>query len=277
MIKSHGFYCGTVWIILVLASLVHDSFAQSDPAKESEAARNLWNLAIAAKGGRERLHAVQNLLMTRVNTGCSPENECELDELFVFPDKKWSYVFVPDKYPGGRKEVSIWDFGRNIWWTKLGKVSVDISDRRYSSRLPYAQYYLLLESAWIQPIPMSKRTGKIEGTKYDVVRARIPGEIDVLTENSRELVIDYFLDRKTRLPVSIRVVRDGEPDDEGSSIYTGYKSVDGILLPTEIRRSTDYEKFVQEFSYQINIPVDVKVFDGPITQVTRRYAWRLTK
>ena len=251
--------------------------AQSSVAKDAAAARQLWDLAIAAKGGRERLHAVRSLLMTRVNAGCSPENECELDELFVFPDKKWNYVFVPEKYPGRRKEVSIWDFGRNIWWTKLGKVSVDISDRRYSSSLPYAQYYLLLESAWIQPIPLSKRAGKVEGVKYDVVRARVPGEIDVLTENSRELVIDFFLDKTTHLPVSIRVVRKGEPDDEGSEIYTEYEAVDGIMLPTKIRRSTDYEEFVKKFSYQINVPVDIKIFDGPISHSTERYAWRLTK
>jgi len=57
-------------------------------------AKALWERAIVAKGGRERLHSIYNLVVsaeTAYLTRTGRRNQVRREYLFVFPDKYWSY------------------------------------------------------------------------------------------------------------------------------------------------------------------------------------------
>ena len=81
------------------------------PQGSQQNAARLWEQAITAKGGRERLHAVRNIYMIR-QLACT---SCAEDSLFVLPNKLWKFLYGP--YQGGvRKEISTCNFEPMSCW-----------------------------------------------------------------------------------------------------------------------------------------------------------------
>src|SRR5438552_1229 len=77
---------------------------EKPPPKPStqEEARKLWEASIAAKGGRERLLGVKNIVISssaEYTTHKGKDNSIKEEELFVLPDKKWSWEdYRPDVF-----------------------------------------------------------------------------------------------------------------------------------------------------------------------------------
>ena len=65
-------------------------------AQEAEQAKILWEQAIAAKGGREQLHQVTNLVVSYRETVRNfldfAVHRGDVERLYVFPNKSWSWV-----------------------------------------------------------------------------------------------------------------------------------------------------------------------------------------
>lgn len=251
-------------------------------------AKQMWEEAIAAKGGRERLHGVKTLLVSSVSKyhkapkGISGDHT---ESLYVLPDKWWEWI---DSRPGSFGLSTLtFDFGKPVGWeiyTGLSSAQ-PISTKRDTPRPddPYQihdpsagvkfankrnefterQVLYLMETRCTAPTPLKVRTASIRGTELDVIETRIGNER-----------VDFYLDRGTHLAVRVifttRIESTGR--DYVEVIELGdYTNVDGIQMPRGVSWARDEEN---RTSYQINVDYDLGIFEHPPTIDMDPEAWK---
>lgn len=262
----------------LLASLLSSTFCVPPPVVVAESrddkrreAERLWEQAIAAKGGRERLHAVHNFVVTSkssykwsprpdVATGISEES------LYVLPGKWWSFWdYRPGKMGYG---VDVLDFESQVGWiSSQGQPAVRIGradlfdDFKY--RFRQAQFVYLMETEQVKPSLIRARTGRINLKKVDVVETVIDGAR-----------VDFYLSRETHLP--LRIVTGTTPGARasGKMNYTidlgDYVEIEGIRMPHRVYRGDAANKT----SYRFNANYSEAIFEHPPSSEMGPNAWR---
>src|SRR5258705_4079770 len=75
--------------VILLLTFVTDFYGQDSIGKAvgyRKEAERIWELAIQAKGGRERLYSVNNMVISSFG------KNIRLEDFFIFPDRSWSWV-----------------------------------------------------------------------------------------------------------------------------------------------------------------------------------------
>jgi len=225
-----------------------------------EKAEELWEQAIAAKGGRERLLQVSSLLIfyqeTVRNILGIVVHRGPVEKLFVFPSKVWSW---DDGLPlPFRLTVGLLDLERDY----ACRVHVESrppvcgSARKVGSRegIDEAQYLYLMETRWIKPTPVSVRK-EIWVQDSDVVVTKL--------EDKR---IEYYLSRKTHLPQRV-VTFHGESSRPRSSYdFSDYVSVNSIQMPGKQKKG--------RINFSINPAYDAGIFSRPPSIKAGPKAWQ---
>ncbi len=231
----------------------------SEDANRQEAER-LWELAIAAKGGRERLHAVRNLQISiRDKYWFGLRRLTYLQEaLYVFPGKTWEWTDQRGTVLGFRlmmynqdRDIALWylddDDGKNA---RIARPVEGFKGSR-GIHLYEVQLKYFMETKWVKPIPMSVQQEKLDGKSVDIVQTIVKGF--PTKDGTNEQRVGFALDRKTHLPTRViyyRVVK-GE-EREGKVSLSDYVDVDGLQVPSKIH----YLKS----SIQINVDYDEQIF-----------------
>lgn len=289
--------------LMVFEAQIPRQANRADDESRQEAER-LWELAIAAKGGRERLYGIRNFVVSsksRFRSSSRPDVAVGIteDNLFILLGKWWNFE---DYRPGKMGfSINVLDFDRNIRWhaspgakvprspsPDLEKVALE--DFKY--RFRQAQFLYLLETKWAKPTLVRTRTESIGLNKYDVIETVIAEremrravrekstkrlQVEVI-EDEREVRADVYLDRKTHLPV--RIVIDGKAA-RGSGkgkmddicILDDYADFSGILMPQRVNCGDQENRT----SYQFNVDYDESIFEHPPTPDMKPDAWRLTR
>jgi hypothetical protein len=134
-----------------------------------------------------------------------------------------------------------------------------------------------METKWVRPVPIGVRTeGK--GNK----------QLDVIETEVGHLRVDFYLDRKTRLP--IRLVTDEYngiiqmTEQLGMVIkLEDYVAIDGILMPQRVTRvpkvirSTVGEVSRQDTEsarYKFDVEFDPTIFDHPVSRKVKPDDWK---
>lgn len=199
--------------------------AQKKP-RNQEQAEQLWELAIAAKGGRERLHQVNSLVVSYQETVRNflglVVHRGPVEQLYVFPSRLWTWDDgLP---PPFRLLVRTIDLERDLACSASANLNPPACGkaRQIESRaeIDEAQYLYLLETKWIKPAPISVRRDTISFKKVDVVRTKY---------NDKE--IDYYLDRTTHLPRRIAVYRNNSERERLRFDFSEYVNIGGIEMP----------------------------------------------
>src|SRR5882672_1998538 len=175
--------------------------------RERELATKLWEEAIAAKGGRERLSAVNNLQISirekvLYKSGRVPYIE---EDLYVFPNKFWEWNDQRETIFGF--SLRMYDQDRNIhlWYSDRGKGgSVGIPKDYVGGRsglitLYDAQLRYLMETKWVKPQPIRVEEGSVDGRSVDIVQAIVKGY--PTRDGTDQVKIGFALDRQTHLPL----------------------------------------------------------------------------
>ncbi|HEY0005398.1 MAG TPA: hypothetical protein VGB17_11365 [Pyrinomonadaceae bacterium] len=239
-------------------------------------AQRLWEQAIAAKGGRERLYAVSNFVVSSKSSfGLSPRPDVmagvKEENLYVLPGKWWSFS---DYRPGKMGySIDVLDFERSTWWhTSPGK-KVPLSPRpevrqdvfnNFKERFRQAQFIYLMETQWVKPTIVGARTEREGLRKMDVVETLIDG-----------VRVDFYLDRQTHLPRKIATdfpgVRTG-----GKMDYTcrldDYVEINGLRMPQKV----DCLDKNNRTAYQFNVPYNAAIFEHPPTPDMSAEAWKIS-
>ena len=266
-------------LIFCLATLIltvlHPTQGRSqsiDPNRER--AKALWEEAIRAKGGRERLHSIRNFLISSsvdvwtqrdteratfariirdrsLSTPNSPifssadvaavyagDGETETERLYVGPGKVWIYTYTPGFDIS--LDATVINRDQKFCFVTLGPKRDGVPE--ISGCLPATLIHYLLqdpmiylmETSWLRPEPMGVRTEGNGRKQLDVIETKV-GMVRV----------DFYLDPKTRLPIKLATewYRGASP----ASVHLGrmtvelrkYVEIDGIQMPTKVTRELD--------------------------------------
>jgi len=229
--------------------------AEAREGSRAEAER-IWESAVAAKGGRERLHAVHSILDT------TAWGKYRLVSLYAFPGRFWRYDQEPEPFGLSAEMINA---ERGVGYvansddpkSPHGLGGDFPASARYVNNTE--QMYYLLETRWLKPQPFEASAGEVGGRRADVVRARVAG---------REAV--FFFDRKTHL--TLKVVFPSTNGEGPGVWFKDYAEVDGVMLPTKVsyHRNNKY----LACSFLLNPNFDERVFERVPTIEAGPDAWR---
>lgn len=257
--------CCMMIIPLVVAILVVPMRGQEKDAENKTKAQQLWEAAVAAKGGRERLGELQSLYVVSEDKFGSRDHE-----LYVFPDRsfRYSYWASPE-----RVDVVAYNGKRKVAWWQTDAHEAQVQDIETSASLiKKAQFTLLLVTRWLEPKPFGMRKERIGLKHVDVVQTDVDG-----------WRVDYYLDSSTHLPSKVvygysKISRErGKMNREVR--LDEYSETNGIMMPHKLMYSfTDGpEKSEQRVRYELNVQYDEQIFERAPTPGTKPDAWRVSK
>lgn len=245
-------------LILIATTFTARGQSTQPPDGSQARATELWELAIAAKGGREALYKVNNIAEIRKPDGSYVHFVVPPDKYFLFDDMRPSLF-------GVRIELYNYEsgFGYRTFPHDKRKVYQDIrTDPDFKTikgrhvYLLYPQLYLLLETRWMQPKPLSASKARVNGKSVDRVDVLIEGYGD-----PKRFAV--FLDEKTHLPVRIAMCRNVNTDEITDvccfSNLRGYTEIAGIKIPLESTGQWDSEWDRKQV--EINAEYDPQFFD----------------
>ncbi|OFV91668.1 MAG: hypothetical protein A3G76_03940 [Acidobacteria bacterium RIFCSPLOWO2_12_FULL_65_11] len=258
-------------IALLFSAAAAGASATAGPDQNVEAAM-LWNQAVAAKGGRAKLEAVRNLVVTE-RTIYAPGNRLDpgftRQRLYVFPARLWVFF---DHQPGTLGNgFQVFDLEQPVGWNDVGRLpdrKTLVDDATYD--LLEGQFLYLLETAFMKPVPTGTRSGRVGRVAVDVVEVTVP-QTGPLGYHS-DIRVEYYLDRQSRLPVRAVVFRTVRaPTDKPGLDFTretrytlgDYADIGGLQMPRIAMVEGPNTK--NTTSYWINVEYDQRVFTLPVS------------
>src|SRR5437879_319912 len=150
--------------LLVLVGFVDSIFSQSAPKKEAE---RMWALAIEAKGGREKLHAIENMLCSSDGSYFRGLRKFHIHvvNLYVYPDKDWMWDDQRPSVFGLSMRMEDSNAGTSYSVNLEGPPfkELNISEKKKTNKGMPGIIDLLLETRWDRVIPQSLSEGKLKG------------------------------------------------------------------------------------------------------------------
>ena len=246
-----------VLLITSISASAQTATTVDDNRKEAE---RLWELAIAAKGGRERLRAVNNLQISireKVWYGLKRISYIA-EDLYVFPGKYWQWNDQRGSVFGLGIQMYNQDRDINLWYTDrgdgghLGRPTDLVHGKAPLIRLYDVQLRYLMETKWVKPIPVSVQDAKVDGKSVRLVQTIVKGY--PTKDKTDEIRIGFALDQKTHLPVEIIYYHRAVSGREftGKVRLSDYVDVSGIKMPSKVNGLRS--------SHQINVDHDEQIF-----------------
>jgi len=244
-----------------------DSIKPSEQERQLEA-EQVWACAITAKGGRERLHAVRNVLISSsgmYTTSRGKKNRIRQEELYVFPSKFWAWSdYRPDVF-GLRVEMVNFDLKRHYIVTPDDPKDEGRGMPSLGNQIMDGQLYYLFETEWLKPT-LLKATIGVAGTRpADIVETRV--------HDGRT---DFVFDRNSHLLVQMRTYhsRGGKEIPDDVIDLSDYIEVEGLQVPTKVTYEGGVE-YLQTF--QFNVDYNENIFLTPPLIDAGPEAWRPKK
>jgi len=257
-----AFVCGLVLMLISVSASVQ-GFGDDKQAEEEQRARKLWEAAVVAKGGREKLRGVRSLyVVTEDRSGSRDYN------LYVFPDRSLQYSYWA---AFERTDIDIYNGRLNVtWWQEGSDPAQRLKDNETAvEHMKRDQMLFLLVTKWLEPKPLRARKEWIGLKRVDVVEMDVDG-----------WRVDYYLDSKTRLPVRVMFGLSYLERAKGKMNrvvdMSDYAAVDGIMMPHKLiyTFSDGPERSEQRAKYEINVEYDEQVFERPPTPKMTPDSWR---
>jgi hypothetical protein len=272
--------------LLAALALANSARAKSSIQKEEnrQRASALWEEAIQAKGGHERLRSIKSLLISSTVDVQAQRwsGTTDAERLYVMPGKVWRYTFTPDERVSLDATVinNEFDLCAVTLWPGSSGVSplsrcIPTTPLQYLIEDPFIY---LMETNWVRPVPVGARTERKGRKQFDVVETKVG-----------KLRVDFYLDSKTRLPLRLVTEWYG-----GITQATGplglmtveledYAAVDGILMPRRVTRRPQIDRGsanevsredTERARYMFNVNYNPAIFDGPAPKNVKRDDWK---
>lgn len=236
-----------------------------EAGQHQKEAERLWEQAIATKGGRDRLYAVRNIVISteKDTSGLSTKNKVRREELLVLPNKYW---FWDDNRPDvfGLR-VSMYNYDTNMSYVisegEPNHQAEPIKNVQKNKALRNDQLSFLLETKWLKPTLVKASRARIGSRAVDVVQTMVEGER-----------VDFAFDRKTHLPVRVSYydIVAGKTYVNVQS-FSNYTEVTGIKVPQTIVyiNGSQYRA-----SLQFNVEYNEEIFVKPPRLEAGPEAWK---
>ena len=245
---------------------------------EREKALKIWELAVAAKGGRDRLHSVQSLVISTSGTYSHRAKRYQRynEALFVLPNKIWIWNDQRPDVFGLTLEVSNFETNKRFVTNSDREHPIPRAIPTYETPLSrtYGLLAYLMETRWVRPQVENLSTATINGTAVDIVRTMVQDTAEGFEKKS--VRIDFALDRQTHLPVQVIFYQKTTQGEEVSltESLSQYVEVDGIKIPT---RRVVGGAGREELAFQFNVTFDANIFDNPPSLRAGPKGWKESK
>jgi hypothetical protein len=263
-------------IVLIVIAVVafSNAFGQRDDFSKKEAER-IWELAIKAKGGREKLISIKNMVShSHAKVYFAPLTyENKIVSLGVFPDKVWTWDDNRPSVFGLRMSMYNYATGMKYYKVLGSPDNVDKlvpfepnEQKQIGSKLP-SLVFDLMETYWLKPIPENVRSGKIRGMKVDIVRTALDGER-----------YDFSLDKNTHLPLQIShfyYLPSIKKEIAHTVNLSDYIEIDGIMMASV--SFPEGESGKERTAYQFNVEYDESIFKTPASFEMGSEAWKVKR
>jgi len=244
-----------------------DSLKQSEQERQMEAER-VWERAITAKGGRERLYGVRNIVVSSEAKYTHQRKSYPInqEQLIVFPGKSWFWNDLrPDVFG---LHVEMLNYETNMHYVVSPDDPHPVPEQiRGRQRGPeelflYAQVLNLLETKWFKPTLNDATTETVGGREADVVQSRV-----------LERRIDFMFDRQSHLLIRLRIyhIRNNKEVLDDCIDLTDYADVGGIKVAQTIKYEDGME---YRQTLQLNVEFEPEVFLRPTSIEAGPGAWR---
>jgi len=272
----------TLAVAAVLCLVPVSISGQSEDAERSEA-RNLWEQMLVAKGGRDRLLGVKSMVQTErlrlfaAKPGLK-DTKTEMVRLFIFPDREWQWYDAGSTVFG--LSLYLYNIGLNFGYSvRPSEPPHELEDLRSGANTLWeTQLTYLHESASVHPEPVRilRTPGLPRG--QDVIETKLDHRA---TETALDYRADFFLDRRTHLPVNVLVYQLESRWKPVHVVITGYalskyRKVDGIMLPGRVTYSQPpgSDGIDADYDIELNVPYREDVFTHLPSLEAGPYAWR---
>lgn len=258
----------SLFLVLVLRADV--SAGQTKPIvfleSNREEAERLWEQAIAAKGGRERLYSINNLQFSVRDKAWWNLKRVpnDMEALFVFPGKSWEWFDQSGTIFGF--VISVSNYEENLHWAyfdrgKGGSVSSQVRGPRGIDAIISKQLDFLMETRWVKPIPVGVERGRVGGHDVDIVRTVLKG---YRGGNDK---VSFALDRESHLPrqVIYHTISFGK-EYAGGVPLAEYSDVNGIQMPSKV--------YGKRWAFQLNVDYNERIFEQPPSREAGIDAWK---
>jgi hypothetical protein len=237
------------------------------PEQDRTEAERLWEQAIAAKGGRERLHSVRNMVISaraEYRTSTFKKNQIRQEGLYVLPNKVWSWNDLRPDVFGLR--VTMYNHDTKMKYIisegEPHHLPEPITEKDKKNReLLTSLLPELLETEWSKPVLVSSSIGRIGLRTVNIVQTTVGDKR-----------VDFALDQKTHLPVRVSYydVINGKTYITALEL-SDYVEISGIKVPQKVKYDdgTEYKQ-----TYQFNVRYNEDIFIHPTTIEAGPEAWK---
>lgn len=232
---------------------------------QQQEARQVWGQAIAAKGGRERLYAVRNVVVSSTgmySTSRGKKSRIRQEELYVFPSKFWAWSdYRPDVF-GLRVEMVNYDTKAHYIITPDAPNDQGRGMPSLGNQIMDGQLYYLLETEWLKPALVEAAKGMAGPNPVDIVQTKV-----------HDKRIDFAFDRQSHLLVQLRTyhTRDNKEIHDNTIDLSEYIEVNGLKVPGRVKYEGGVDYFV---TFQFNVDYNEQIFVRPTAIEAEPEAWR---
>lgn len=231
---------------------------------ERQEARRFWDAVITAKGGRERLHRVENALVRDFLPEKDDKVYGKIGEihLFAFPNRYWKWSYA-GPYPLPSMDVYTGDHFYGI--TSSGTEVDPGGDPQ--GWMEEESIVWLLETRWFRPEPVRVTRQRVGKQQVDVIETNLDGKRFDFTVDIESLMI-------------LKVSRYGKVSQQRTrpwreDVFKDYVAVDGIQMPAKDALLDDGKLgpwYTSQFSF--NVKYNPHLFDVPPHLTLSPDAWK---
>ncbi|CAN5455701.1 hypothetical protein BH20ACI3_BH20ACI3_23930 [soil metagenome] len=252
-------------LLVTIASInlgaIQRTGATESVGEAQQKAKELWEQAIEAKGGRERLYQVSSLAVSyrKEWRWFFKKYRQHFEFLYVFPNKAWRWL---DDVPPLGLVADMFNLEQNIGWAVHDgpnpRPSSFKNDRiaELKGYVDLPQFLYLMETRWVKPIPIEVTKDRIGLKRVDVVHTRVEGQR-----------VRFLLDSKTHLPLRVAVL---SQITEGRQIllhsFSDYVQIGGIQMPSKQDGAA--------LDFQLNPDYDENIFKRAPSLAAGPKAWQ---
>jgi hypothetical protein len=260
-------------LLICLCSTASFASSQADTQQLSRAQR-VWEDAILAKGGRERLESVRSIFISSRSKYWHGLKRYEVftEELNVFPGKMWSWEdYRPDVFG---LTVELYDFDKGIKYITNSDVPAPQPHAipPYETVLfrTYGLLGYLMETKWLKPKVTGLNESSLRRRKVDIVHTVLTDHVEGFSPEN--IYIDFWIDRETHLPLKVtytltKLGQRGSPTDIG---FPEYVDINGIKVPSK----TEIDGVRDSVVVQLNVSYNEELFSRPPLIAAGPEAWK---